>query len=356
MRIIIKYITILLLIFFLLNFAILIIWKGIYNFALSKKDIYSDKVKKEIGIKKDEEIEFYKEFWIDRKFKYVKYIGELENYTTTQKYLNITKDKGRYNGVNNNCEQNILFYGSSSLFGYNVKDNQTIPFYFKEILNQNSNKRFCVFNFGSASHFSTHENIFFQNQFINKIISKNDILIFFDGTAENGNYNSKADLVLENLFTYSHYDLMDKYLFTLPLTIKTLPIFQIFKIFKNKDNNELFNDNFEEIFFIFQTNVNIRNKLCSFLELKCFTFLQPLPFITGKEDKSHLNIKNVASKKDFWENKYNFLKFTNGVYDLNDILKTNNRISFVDPIHYSPTASKIIANDIFKKLNLFNIF
>ena len=84
-------------------------------------------------------------------------------------------------------------------------------------------------------------------------------------------------------------------------------------------------------FFIFQTNVNIRNKLCSFLELKCFTFLQPLPFITGKEDKSHLNIKNVASKKDFWENKYNFLKFTNGVYDLNDMLKTNNRISFVDP-------------------------
>ena len=59
-------------------------------------------------------------------------------------------------------------------------------------------------------------------------------LSFFDGTAENGNYNSKADLVLENLFTYSHYDLMDKYLFTLPLTIKTLPIFQIFKIFKNK--------------------------------------------------------------------------------------------------------------------------
>ena len=49
MRIIIKYITIILLIFFVLNFAILIIWKGIYNFALSKKDIYSDKVKKKLA-------------------------------------------------------------------------------------------------------------------------------------------------------------------------------------------------------------------------------------------------------------------------------------------------------------------
>ena len=356
MRIVKKYILGLFIFFFLLNFAILILWKGIYNFALSKKDIYSDKVKKEIGINKDEEIDFYNEFWIDRKFKYVKYIGELEKYTTSQKYLNITKDKGRYNGENNNCDQNILFYGSSTMFGYNVKDNQTISYYFKEILNQNSNKSFCVFNYGSASHFSTHENIFFQNQFLNKVISKNDILIFLDGTAENGNFNSKADLVLENLFVYSHYDLMDKYLFTLPLTFKTLPIFQILKIYKNKNKNELFNDNFEEIFFIFQSNINIRNEVCSSLELKCFTFLQPFPFITGKEDKSHLNIKNLESKKKFWRKKYNFLKSTKGVYDLNNSLEINNTISFVDSIHYSPTASKIIAKNIFDKLNLFNIF
>ena len=80
-------------------------------------------------------------------------------------------------------------------------------------------------------------------------------------------------------------------------------------------------------------------------------YIPTTTFITGKEDKSHLNIKNVASKR-FLKNKYNFLKFTNGVYDLNGILK-NNKISFVDPIHYSPTASKIIANDIFEKLNLF---
>jgi hypothetical protein len=334
----------------------LILWKGIYNFALSKKGIYSDEVKKEIGIKKDEEMDFYNEFWIDRKFKYVKYIGELEKHTTSQKYLNITKDKGRYNGENNNCEQNILFYGSSSLFGYNVKDNQTIPFHFKKFLNKNLNKKFCVFNYGSASHFSTHENIFFQNQFINKVISKNDILIFLDGTAENGNYNSKADLALENLFDYTHYNLMDKYLFTFPLTIKTLPIFQIFKIYQNKENNKLFNDDFEEIFYIFQSNINMRDELCSLLDLKCFTFLQPFPFITGKEDKSHLNIKNIQDKEEFWQKKYDILKSTKGVHDLNNSLKMNKKISFVDSIHYSPAASKIIAKNIFDKLSLFNIF
>ena len=78
MRIIRKYIVALFIIFFLLNFAVLILWKGIYNFALSKKGIYSDEVKKEIGIKKDEEMDFYNEFWIENSSyiqndKFVKY-------------------------------------------------------------------------------------------------------------------------------------------------------------------------------------------------------------------------------------------------------------------------------------------
>ena len=60
------------------------------------------------------------------------------------------------------------------------------------------------------------------------------ILIFLDGTAENGNFNSKADLVLENLFVYIHYDLMDKYLFTLPLTFKHCQFFRYQKYIKIK--------------------------------------------------------------------------------------------------------------------------
>ena len=158
-----KYFLYLLFIFLILNLIILILWKGVYNFSLSKKDIYSDIVSKQIGITKKEELDFYKEFWVKRKFKYVKFIGELEQETNSQKYLNITKRNGRYNGINNNCSHKIIFYGSSSLFGYNVKDNQTVPFYFKKYLDNTNQNKYCVFNYGSASHFSTHENIFFQN-------------------------------------------------------------------------------------------------------------------------------------------------------------------------------------------------
>ena len=46
---------------------------------------------KSLGITKEEELDFYKEFWVKRKFKYVKFIGELEQETNSQKYLNITK-------------------------------------------------------------------------------------------------------------------------------------------------------------------------------------------------------------------------------------------------------------------------
>ncbi len=341
-----KYFLYLLFIFFILNLIILILWKGIYNFSLSKKDIYSDTVIKEIGITKDEELDFYKEFWVKRKFKYVKFIGELEQETKSQKYLNITKKNGRYNGINNNCNRKIMFYGSSSLFGYNIKDNQTIPFYFKKYLDDNNQNKYCVFNYGSASHFSTHENIFFQNQFINRTISKNDILIFIDGTAENGNQSSKVDLTLEKLFEYTHQNIIDKYKFTIPLTFETFPIFQIFKI-KNQNNNLGFDSKkLNESKFVFQSNIKIRDILCKKLDLKCFTFLQPLPLISGKKIKSHLNIKDKEIKKKYWEEKYNKLKDTKNIIDLNDVLKNNKEISFVDPIHYSPSASKIIAQSI----------
>ncbi len=340
-----KYLLFLISIFLILNLITLILWKAIYNFTLSKKNIYSEIVSEEIGITDKEELDFYKEFWIKRKFKYVKYIGELEKETDLQKYLNITKKNGRYNGINKNCNQKILFYGSSSLFGYNVKDNQTIPFYFKKFLERNNNE-YCVFNYGSASHFSTHENIFFQNHFINKIISTNDVLIFIDGTAENGNHTSKVDLTLEKLFAYTHQSMMDKYKFTIPLTFETFPIFQIFKLKDQKHNIDLDNRRFEEIKFVFQSNIEIRNILCKKLNLKCFTFLQPMPLISGKDIKSHLNIKSYENEKKYWQEKYNSLKNTKDILDLNGVLKNNQEISFVDPIHYSPSASKIIAHNI----------
>ena len=88
-----KYLLFLISIFLILNLITLILWKAIYNFTLSKKNIYSEIVSEEIGITDKEELDFYKEFWIKRKFKYVKYIGELEKETDLQKYLNITKKK-----------------------------------------------------------------------------------------------------------------------------------------------------------------------------------------------------------------------------------------------------------------------
>ena len=57
--------------------------------------------------------------------------------------------------------------------------------------------------------------------------------------------------------------------------------------------------------------------LCKNLNLKCFTFLQPLPLISGRNIKSHLNIKAHESKKKYWEEKYDHLKNTENIFDLN---------------------------------------
>jgi len=53
--------------------------------------------------------------------------------------------------------------------------------------------------------------------------------------------------------------IIDKYKFTIPLTFETFPIFQIFKL-KNQNNNlDLDNKRLNELKFVFQSNIKIRN-------------------------------------------------------------------------------------------------
>ena len=86
----------------------------------------------------------------------------------------------------NSVFRNVFFYGGENVFGYDVADNQTIPFYFKDIL-ESQNLEFCVFNFGRRTFFSTQENILFQNHIYLEKIKKDDIVIFIDGDNEIGN-------------------------------------------------------------------------------------------------------------------------------------------------------------------------
>ena len=356
-----KFFIFLLALFILLNIILSLVWPVITEYRIKNKKFYDKEILKIIGIHKDEEALFYKEMWADRKFKYLQFVGQYEEETLNQKYLNVTKNNGRLIINKENCTKNFFFYGASQTFGYNVKDNQTIPANFKKIIDKkHPNKIFCVYNFGSASHFSTQETIFFKTHILQKKIKKGDFIFFLDGMSEEGNQSTRINRTIDDLFKIINYKYWEKYKFTFPLFFDSLPLVQLYKRILQKirlhkpQKNNLIKKPVEkkEIFDVFQKNVNFRKLICKEFNLNCFTFLLPYPIISGKYDNRILKNKNIKEHEQDYLEHYELLKNTIGIIDIKNALDDETELSYVDTGHYSPKASLTIANKIYLNITI----
>ncbi len=335
--------------FILLNILLILIWPKITKYNINKGKFYPNKVLELIDIQPEERANFFREMLIERKFEYYKYIVHYEKNTKNQKYLNVDFSSGRKIENNFNCTKNFFFFGSSNTFGYNVKDNQTIPAYFKKILSKKHDKmNYCVFNFGSAYYYSTQETIFFITKILKDKIKTNDFIFFIDGLSEQGNQQTKVDESMKKLFDYSNLKPWEKITFTAPLFFESLPVIQLYKRFfqkkRSKENNFEFNE--DEVFNVFQKNVNIRKSICNKFEINCYTFLQPFPYISGNFDENIL-LRNSPNRKEEFRKKFELLKKTENVINISDALDGMIELSYIDAGHYSPKASFEIAKSIY---------
>ena len=356
-----------LIIFFIINFILAFTLSPINKFIITNilsKPIYTDESLKAIGIDRSEERVFYNENW-NRTFKYVQFAEHYEAETGKQKYVNVTKFDGRKIENNFNCEKNFYFYGSSLTFGYSAKDTQTIPSYFKEILDINYPKsNYCVFNFGSASYFSTRENILFQTHILNNRIQENDFIFFIDGHSEAGNQKDRVSRHFEKIFDGVNARMLAELKFSFSFFWNSLPTTKIYYIAKNlfkKENTKNENTKKEnnpenmikgvskrEIKEVFQKNILMRQAICNNLKLNCYTFLQPFPNIHGFYNKK---LSKESQHKDPYLEKYDLLKDTKHIFDISNALDNNIANSFSDPKHYSPESNKLIAKSIYDITN-----
>jgi hypothetical protein len=336
--------------FILLNICLSIIWPFITNLSLKSKTFYSDKILELIEITPTEQLDFYKETWISRKFTYVQFIGQYEKTKNNQKYVNVDIENGRKIKNNKFCKKNFFFYGSSHTFGYNIKDNQTIAAQFKIILDKNY-KNYCVYNFGSGSFYSTQETIFFMTHILKDKIKKKDFIFFLDGLAEEGNKQTAMSKHLKGMHEYFNLKYWDRYYFGASFFWKSLPVNQLYNRYLQKNRNEATNIltkpekiKKKEIFDVFQKNILIRRGICLELEINCYNFLQPFPIMMNENDSNLITkAKDIELKEQ-----YELLKNTKYVFDLSKSLKNLVELSHVDAGgHYSPKASTKIANDIY---------
>ncbi len=277
------------------------------------------------------------------KFRFVPFVGFSET-ERKGKFVNYDEDNGRKVLRPKNCKKNIYMYGGSTMFGFNVADYQTISQHLQNLLNEDT----CVYNHGKSYYYSKQENGLFLNHIENE---KNiDIAIFLDGINELcGSYayakflNSSFNLLVEK-----PYKMWQK---TSVMFFNTLPLTQFVNIFigkqrwtvQNNDNLIIKTCKKNNINELFKKRIMVRDGICSKLNIKCITFLQPFGGVHGKQSRELIK---EANKKRLLK-KYNKLKDNDGLaIDISNVFNKFEGFAYVDDVHYSPKANKIIAEKI----------
>jgi len=334
----------------IINFLIIILWP-LYSSQTHTKHNFQPEQAKLLNLSEKDLIILHNETWRNfDKFKFLPFIGHTET-KRVGKFVNFTEEDGRKVNRPVSCKKNLIMYGGSTTFGYNVTDNQTIASYLQEYLGKN----FCVYNHGRAYFYSKQENNLFQNHIEEK--KKIDYAIFLDGVNERcGSYEYAHHLNNSfNFLTERPYKMWRtasvNFIYSLPISQFFNSLFGKGRWINDPKNNILDISQCKKnipLDFLFEKRISSRNAICRTYEVNCFTFLQPFPRISGK------TLEEVRGKKiDKLNKKYDVLKKIvrkNFLIDLQYVLQNDNDndLSYIDATHYTPSSNDKIAFEISK--------
>jgi hypothetical protein len=313
----IKIILFTLLVFLIINIIIVILWPIKVNLGLNNYKHYSEEFLKSLDLSQKDGTKLYLETWQrERLFEYDEYTGIKESESKDAEFVNITDEDGRFIERNpNTCTKNIFFYGGELVFGYDVTDKQTIPNYFNNLLKLNNETKYCVYNFGRGTYFSTQENILLQKHILNDKIKIGDIIIFIDGENEQGNQKILNTEFIDNNYNDLHQKYWKLYKVGVRYFFNLLPTTQFYHVINkknfNKNDNSKISDNKltteNEIIEVYKKNLKIRKGVCKEYDLKCFNFLLLVDISNKNIYEKFKKIQNVIdlTKNFSWERNKN---------------------------------------------------
>ena len=334
-----------LLLFFFINLAISLTWP-IYSKYKTKSHEYISEQINELDLSEEDLSILYDETWRNyHKFTYVPFLGHSET-KRVGKFVNFDQKKGRKVERPKNCNQNVYLYGGSTMFGYNVVDDETIAQHLQNSLGDN----YCVFNQGRAYFYSKQENNLFSQQIENE--HKIEFAIFLDGINERcGGYeydkhiNRSFSILVERPYKMWKKTSLN-FIYTLPIIQFTNSVINKNRWIIDEDNNILQIEsckNKVQLDALFQKRVNLRHALCNEEKIICFTFFQPFAGVHG------IQIEKLLHKEDkiALVKKYEILKNAKKyIIDIGDVLSDDNSLSYIDGVHYTPKSNKKIAGRI----------
>lgn len=280
------------------------------------------------------------------KFVYAPWV-EFRNMDYNGKYINtngFTRTSVQHSLAGIKDTLTIWFFGGSTMYGFNVADEETIPSAFAASYYKYTKtaKNLRVVNYGIPYYYSYQEYKLFQ-----LMLDQNpapDLVIFLDGL--NDFYNRGNSYALQSIFSNTLSDFM--------LKENNYNLSQHLKHTNLLSEKTLSVSGCDSLITSFLNNHRLIEKQASFVNSRTLFIIQPVPFYNYPKQATD-PICSKVNNPEFYiiypklqticRNKQNCLY-------LGDLLLSFNKLAFVDAFHYSPSFNKYIAEVILKHLKL----
>ena len=303
-------------------------------------------------------------------------LTEFKEKPKNSKFVSVSKLGNRCIKINlENCEpakggeNEIWIFGGSTVFGYGLKNNETIAAYLNELIRD---KR--VINFGQGYYNSNQSRIYFQN--LLTFLPKPHAAIFLEGfndfkNNQINNYKSPTKTALSNnysiLINNREASTNEKIFKWFKERFNRLHFVKLIEqIRKNKSVNtntdSIKVDNLEEAYNTLVnrlvTNFTINKSIGEKFEIKILNILEPIALSKDRYSSSGLPVsyfKNFEKSIFHYKKIFEIIENNDNFLNLIDLYLVNLNIDekmFVDRTHFSKDFSKEIALKIYEKLNM----
>ncbi len=278
----------------------------------------------------------------------------------TSKFVNVSPIGFRHNDNNTSGDltlnNKIWMLGGSTTFGYGVSDSETIPAYLQKI------GKIDTVNFGRGYYYSKQENLLLQ-----KLLSSGyrpKVVIFLDGINERCGIEAYQK-EMHNLFLKvqqpDRWTPMQaiKSIFNPTLELVVSVIKKVGWLPNIEDNKTSSSSRLHKISCnsygaitslpqILDINLVERKNVCNQFKVTCKTFIQPFPSIHAATN-SKIRQQDIEELREKFDALKSVWRSHNSVF-ITDSLRDLPTHSFVDEVHYSSDANRVIAKAIFNNI------
>jgi hypothetical protein len=267
------------------------------------------------------------------------------------KFVNVsefgTRSTGKPGGGFASLNGSLWMFGGSTTFGYGVADNETIPAFLQDFTSRD------VVNFGRGYYYSAQENMLLKHLLAAGLVPSK--VVFLDGINERCNidvYQPQMGELFDTAQVATNWSTSSIFRPVKYLAYKIL--LRLGGTFHHRapydaDMMRLSCMNFgveRKLPEILRANLVERQLLCRQYNIECLTFVQPFASIHG----IHLDEKALAPvSRDSLKSHYEELKgifAETGAISIVDALAEKKTHAFIDNVHYSASANKLIAKSI----------